>query len=106
MIKKNSLYKIIGDTKILTSSGYIVDASNVTLDINKKILSSQMKAKVEDIQNNFIYLDNFDYLANQNIFKSIGKIEVIDKLNNSYKFSQIYIDEKKKEIIGTDSKVF
>ena len=86
-------------TQNFTSSGYIVDASNVTLDINKKILSSQMKAKVEDIQNNFIYLDNFDYLANQNIFKSIGKIEVIDKLNNFYKFSQIYIDEKKKEII-------
>ena len=42
----------------------------------------------------------------QNIFKSIGLIKVIDKSNNSYEFSQIYIDENKKELIGSDSKTF
>ena len=26
--------------------------------------------------------------------------------NNSYNFSQIYIDEKKREIVGTDIKAF
>ena len=36
----------------------------------------------------------------------MGSINIIDKLNNSYKFSQIYIDTKKKEIIGTDAKAF
>ena len=36
----------------------------------------------------------------------MGSINIIDKLDNSYKFSQIYIDTKKKEIIGTDAKAF
>ena len=39
-------------------------------------------------------------------FKSIGEIQLKDKLNNIYKFTQIYIDEKSKELFGTDSKAF
>ena len=43
-----------------------------------------------------IVLENFKYNTNSNIFKSIGLIEIKDKLNNEYKFSQIYIDTKKR----------
>ena len=104
--KKNNLYKIKVDTKILTSEGYTVDTSDVTLDTLKKTLFSKKKTRIKDLQYNLIELENFEYLSVENIFKSIGNIKITDKLNNSYKFSQIYIDEKKKEIIGTDSKVF
>lgn len=104
--KKIGLYKIIGKAKILTSTGYSVDASNITLDTLKKILTSEEKAKIEDLQNNLIFLDNFEYLSDKKIFKSIGNITVEDKLNNKYLFSQIYIDEKNTEIIGTDSKAY
>ncbi len=104
--KKNNLYKIIGDAKILTAEGYNVDTSDVTLDTFKRILFSQKKTRIEDLQYNLIELENFEYLSVENIFKSIGNIKITDKLNNSYEFSQIYIDEKKREIIGTDSKVF
>ena len=58
------------------------------------------------MQNNKIYLENFNYQMKQNIFKSVGLIKVIDKSNNTYEFSQIYIDENKKELIGSDSKHF
>lgn len=104
--KKNNLYKVIGNAKILTAEGYTVDTSDVTLDTFKKTLFSKKKTRIEDLQYNLIELDNFEYLSFENIFKSIGNIKITDKLKNSYEFSQIYIDEKKREIIGTDSKVF
>ena len=49
-------------------------------------------------------MENFNYSIDENIFKSIGLIKIEDKLNNSYEFSQIYIDTKKKEVLGTDIK--
>ena len=39
-------------------------------------------------------------------FKSIGFVEIEDNKKNKYEFSQIYIDTKKKEILGTDSKKY
>ena len=41
----------------------------------------------------------------KNIFKSVGLVKIEDKQNNTYEFSQIYIDTKKK-ILGTDIKAF
>ena len=34
------------------------------------------------------------------------KIKILDKNDNSYNFTQIYIDEKKREILGTDIKAY
>ena len=48
------------------------------------------------------FLENFEYSIEGNLFKSIGSIKFKDKRNNNYEFSQIYIDTKKKEIVGTD----
>jgi Organic solvent tolerance protein OstA len=67
---------------------------------------SENKTIIEDFQKNKIELENFEYQAKKNIFKSVGNIKVIDNLNNSYEFSQIYIDEKNKEIVGTDAKLY
>ena len=33
-----------------------------------------------------IYLENFEYLANENIFKSVGLIKINDQNNNNYEF--------------------
>ena len=41
-----------------------------------------------------------------NIFRSVGEISIKDKKNNTYEFSQIYIDTKKKEILGADIKAY
>ena len=61
----------------------------------KKIIRSDQKATITDLENNKIYLENFEYLSSENIFKSIGLVKIIDKLQNQYSFSQIYIDTKK-----------
>ena len=104
--KKNNFYKISGPARFISSLGYEVESSDITLNFVTKVISSDKITKITDIEKNLIFLDNFEYQSNLNIFKSIGNIKVKDKFNNSYNFSQIYIDEKKKEIIGTDSKVF
>ena len=57
---------------------------------------SNKKTSIKDQENNKIFLENFEYQAENNIFKSVGLARVEDKMNNSYEFSQIYIDTKKR----------
>ena len=105
----NELTKIFstsGSTKVTTSENYIIDGKDIVFDNNKKIISSDENAIITDNESNQIYLGNFEYQINKNIFKSIGYIKIKDKNENSYEFSQVYIDTKKKEILGTDSKLY
>ena len=95
-----------GDTTILTSEGYFLSGANIVFDNKNKSIRSNNEATIKDLENNNIYLENFEYYTENNFFKSTGKIKIIDSNDNSYNFSQIYIDEKKREIIGTDIKAF
>jgi LPS-assembly protein len=104
--EKTKIFKSIGPTKIITSENYIVNTEDVTFDDYKNFISSKKNTSITDLDNNKIYLENFDFLTKQNIFKSIGFIRLEDNNKNSYEFSQIYIDTKKKEILGTDIKAF
>ena len=92
--------------KIITTDKYVINGKNIILDNDKRIIYSKEKSVIQDQENNFIYLQNFEYIIEKNIFKSIGLIKIKDKNDNSYEFSQIYIDTKKKEILGTDIKTF
>ena len=92
-------------TNISTSENYNIETSNIVLNKNS-ILLHQKPTIITDLENNIIKLENFEYQKEDKIFKSIGAIEITDKLNNSYQFSQLYIDTKKKEIIGTDVSAF
>ena len=100
------VFESIGQTTILTNKGSIVETKNIILNNNQGIVFSNSKTVVTDTQQNKIFLENFEYLTNKNIFKSIGNILIKDKLDNSYEFTQIYLDEKKKEIIGSDAKIY
>ena len=40
------------------------------------------------------------------MFFSQGDVKVVDKRGNEYLFSEIYIDEKKRKIVGSDVKSF
>ena len=100
------VFKSIGATKVITSENYKIESKNVIFDNKNFIIKSEDNAIITDLENNKIFLNNFEYLSNKNIFKSIGLIELNDKMGNNYKFSQIYIDTKKKEILGTDIKAF
>ncbi len=95
-----------GKTNITTKEGYIIDSANIYLDNLAGKAKSSEETTIKDSENNLIKLTNFEYIADQNIFKSVGEISIIDKNKNFYEFSQIYIDEKKREIIGSDAKAF
>ena len=105
--KKNlKSLKSKGKTTILTSEGYLLTGANIIFDNKTRFIKSDDKAIIEDLENNIIYLENFEYSTENNFFKSTGKIKILDSNDNSYNFSQIYIDEKKREIIGADIKAF
>ena len=104
--KEDQLLKTKDQTTITTSEGYFLEGSNIIFNNNDKYIKSKSPAIITDLENNKIYLENFEYSTEKNFFKSLGSVEVIDSKNNKYNFSQVYIDEKKREILGSDSKVF
>ena len=104
--ENEKIFKSKGDTKIETSENYTVNGKDIIFDNKLKFIQSNQEAFITDKDNNRIYLENFEYLISKKIFKSVGYIEINDELNNSYKFSQLYIDTAKKEILGTDMQAF
>jgi len=104
--KEFKLLESTGKTTILTSEGYFISGKNMTFDKINNLIKSNEPATVDDPESNKIYLEKFEYSTKDKFFKSSGNIKVIDSKNNSYNFSQIYIDEKKREIIGSDVKAF
>ncbi len=104
--EKDEVLKTIGETKVETIENYYLNGSDMFVDNKNKIIKSEKKTILKDQDGNLIYLDNFEYSVENSLFKSIGFIEIKDNKNNKYEFSQIYIDTKRKEILGTDSKTF
>ena len=104
--KEQELLYSKGATTILTAEGFILTGTDIYFDNKNNFIKSDNPATIEDLEKNIIFLDKFIYSTNEDIFKSSGKIKVIDSNKNIYHFSQIYIDEKKREIVGTDSKAY
>ena len=104
--KLNGIVKTIGPTKIVTSKKYEIEGEDIFYDDNKKIMYSQNQTIITDLDKNKISVDMFNYLTLKNMLFSKGEIEVIDKRKNKYLFSEIYIDEKNKKIVGSDIKSF
>ena len=97
---------IKGQVQVMTVEGNLIESENIVLDKKKNILISTSPSIITDIQKNKIKVDNFEYKLDEKIIKSIGNIQLSDNKKNIYKFSQIYIDENKKELFGTDAKAF
>ena len=100
------ILKTKGYTKIITSGGFEVIGSDIFLDNKQKTIYSSNKTQITDQDGNKIFLDMFNYSISTSVFFSKGNIKVIDVNNNNYNFSEVYIDENKKKIIGTDVKAF
>tara|TARA_B110000259_G_scaffold111063_1_gene126854 strand:- start:686 stop:3028 length:2343 start_codon:yes stop_codon:yes gene_type:complete len=107
--KYNKLKKLLetqGATKIITSAGYVVLGENIFLDNKNKTIYSNNKTQIKDRDGNLIFVEMFNYSILTNIFFSKGNIKIVDVNNNNYNFSEVYIDENKKKIIGSDAKIF
>ena len=104
--EESKILKSKGLTKITTSENYIINGEDIVVNNKSNSISSDKKTIITDQDENKIYLENFEFFKINNIFKSIGYVKIEDKLGNVTEFSQIYIDTKKKEILGTDIKAF
>ena len=104
--EKIGLLETVGATKIITSEGYIVDGNNILFNKIEKIISSNKNAKIVDKTGNQIFVEMFNYQTDKSLFKSRGKIKLIDIKTNDYFFSEIYIDEKANKIAGSDIRFF
>ena len=104
--RNEEIIKSFGKSKIVSAQGYVANTEDLIIDKKINSVFSQNTTIISDLDGNLINLENFEYYSKKNIFKSIGKINLKDKLGNSYNFSQIYIDEREKEIIGTDAKSY
>ena len=104
--ENKEIFKTFGPTNIVTSEKYTVKGKNIIIDNKSKTINSNEVTSINDPEGNYIELQNFSYQVKNNIFKSIGSVKILDRLENNYEFSQIYIDTKKKEILGTDIKAF
>ena len=93
--EKRKLLKSLGPTKIITSEKYVVDGKDIVFDNASGLISSDKDTIITDQENNKIYLENFEYITRENIFKSLGLVKIEDLNGNTYEFSQIYIDTKK-----------
>ena len=104
--EESKILKTIGNTKIVTSDKYVLEGSDITIDNKNALIKSQKTSILTDLDGNKISLKNFEYQTNKNIFRSIGFVKIDDNKKNSFEFSQVYIDTKKREILGSDIKAF
>ena len=104
--KKDGVFESIGLTKIITAEGYTITGTNIIFDDNKNIVFSEYSAKVIDRNGNNIFLDMFSYYTNTNIIFSKGNIKIKDVNDNTYNFSEIYIDQVKRKMVGSDVKAY
>ena len=104
--KINEVVRSFGDTDIVTSEKFRIQGEDIFYDNIKQVIYSNKKSVITDINGNKIYTDMFKYLTEKNMFFSQGDVKVVDKRDNEYLFSEIYIDEKKRKIVGSDVRSF
>ena len=108
-IKYDKIKQILnasGKTEILTSEKFKIKGEGIVYDNNKKIVSSNNKTEIIDRDGNVIVVSMFNYIVDKNMFVSTGEIKITDSKNNEYYFTEIYIDEKKRKIVGSDIRAF
>ena len=104
--KKKQILNTFGETQILTSEKFKIKGKNIVYNNNKKIVSSNSKTEITDRDGNTIDVNMFNYIVDKNMFLSTGEIKITDSKENEYYFSEIYIDEKKRKIVGSDIRAF
>ena len=105
-LKNEDFLESIGFTKIITGNNYLFESKNVKFDNKNKTIKSDYQTKIIDPDGNIFLVDMFSYNSIKNILFSKGNIELKDKKQNIFKFTEVYIDEKKKKVIGSDAKIF
>ena len=94
-----------GNSEFTIKEGYKLTSNNILYDTEKKIISSNENSTLTDSDGNIVTVSMFQYHIEKNLFSSIGKIKIVDVNKNKYYFKELYVDTKKKEMIGSDVSV-
>jgi len=100
--KLNGVINTYKNTQIEFNDSYNLKTHTILYDMNEKIISSSKNSTFTDIDGNIIETSKFQYDIKNNLFSSIGKIKISDVNENVYFFKEIFVDTKKKEMIGSD----
>ena len=82
--------------------GYNIKTNKIIYYEDKKIMKSDQNTILTDLDGNLVKTQMFEYNIEKNLFSSIGEIKIIDINKNKYFFKELFVDTKKKEIIGSD----
>ena len=94
-----------GYTEIEINNFYKIKSNNIFYNRNLNKIYGNKKTVVEDAEKNIYELiDSFSFDLNQEIIKSKNS-EITDNNGNKYKFEDLIINIKKKEIIGKEVNV-
>ena len=99
-LKEKDFLKSVGETKIITSQEYTLESQNVEFDNKNNIIKSDYPTTIIDRDGNKIFVNMFNYNSIKNILFSKGEIKMIDKNENIFKFSEIYINEVQKRLLA------
>ncbi len=103
--KKNNIIVTYDNTELTLKEGYKLVTKNISYNTIKKILGSNDNSILTDAEGNYIETDMFSYQIEKGLFSSVGKIKIIDINKNKYFFKEVYVDTRKKEMIGSDVSV-
>ena len=103
--KVNEKIITYSNTEIFLEEGYKLNTKKTFYDTKNKIISSNNKSIFTDIDGNIIETTMFQYNISNSLFSSIGKIKILDINKNKYFFKEIFIDTKKKEMVGSNISV-
>jgi LPS-assembly protein len=93
------------NTKILLNEGYEVISKNILYDATKRIITSDNASTFTDTEGNIIKVSMFSYDINNNLFSSVGEIDIIDIKKNKYFFKELHVNTKTREMVGSDVSV-
>ena len=93
------------NSEIDIKEGYNIKTNKIIYYEDKKTIKSDQNTILKDLDGNLVNAQMFEYNIEKNLFSSIGEIKIIDINKNKYFFKEVYVDTKKKEIIGSDVSV-
>ena len=103
--KPNEIITTYDYTEAVLKEGYKLVSKNIFYDTKNEKISSVHNSVLTDIDGNIVRTTAFQYNIKDYLFSSVGKIEIIDVNKNKYFFKEIYVDTKKKEMIGSNISV-
>ena len=103
--KPKEIIQTFENSEFALSDGYKIISNQILYNVTEKIVSSNELTTLSDIDGNLVEVELFQHNLEKNIFSSIGKIKIVDVSKNKYFFKELYVDTKKRQMIGSDVSV-